>query len=119
MGWSNFIIVHKLKILIETNRDVEDIETYRKESLDKILDEENIDDDVYLGIGDIKVSNIKIKDLTLLYKDHEVLQCIRGTHIDKLLLYWLKSRGIDFEVKSEYNIDKDKYKSEGYTIIER
>lgn len=119
MGWSNYIIIPKLKVIIETHREVDDIEFYQKESLDKIVDEENIDDGVYLDLENIKVSEITIKDLALLYKDHEIMQCVRGIHIDKLLLYWLKIKGIGFNVRSEYDVDREKYKSEGYIIIER
>lgn len=119
MGWSNYIIIPKLKIIVETNREIDDIESYQKESIDEIVDEENIDDGVYLDLENVKINDITIKDLALLYKDHEIMQCVRGIHIDRLLLYWLQNKGIDFEVKSEHNIDKEKYKSEGYIFIER
>lgn len=119
MGWSNYIIVPQLKLIVETNREVEDIEFYQKESLDKILEEEDIDDGVYLDLENVKVCDITIKDLALLYRDHEVMQCVRGIHIDRLLLYWLKIKEIDFDVKSEHTLDKEKYESEGYIIIQR
>lgn len=118
MGWSNYIIIHQLKVIVETNREVEDIVFYQKDAIDKILDEENIDD-AYLDLENIKISDITIKDLALLYRDHDIVRCIRGTPIDKLLLYWLKIRGIDFDVKSEHSVDREKYKSEGYIFIER
>jgi len=38
---------------------------------------------------------------------------------NKLLLVWLKSRGIDYIIKSEYDIDREKLEKEGYKIIWR
>lgn len=36
---------------------------------------------------------------------------------DKLLLFLLRSRGIDYEIKSEYKIDKAKLEEKGYSIL--
>ncbi len=119
MGWSNYIIIPKLKVIVETNREVDDIEFYQKDSFDKIIDEEDVDNDIYLDLENVKIFDITIKELALLYSDHEIMRCIKGIHIDKLLLYWLKTKGIDFEIESEFNIDKEKYKSEGYIFLER
>lgn len=119
MGWSSYIIIPRLKLVIETNREIEDIEFYQKESIDEMLDEENIDDGEYIDLKNVKICDITIKNLALLYKDYEIVKCIRGIHIDRLFLYWLMIKGIDFSVKSESSIDREKYKSEGYSIIER
>ena len=119
MGWSSYIIIPRLKLIVETNREIEDIDFYQKECIDEILDEENIDDGVYADLKNVKIFDITIENLALLYKDHEIMQCIRGIHVDRLFLYWLKVKGIDFDIKSESTIDREKYKSEGYIIIER
>lgn len=38
---------------------------------------------------------------------------------DKFLLYWLESRGVKYDIKSEYNLDIESYKEKGYNIIGR
>lgn len=119
MGWSSYIVIPRLKLVIETNREIEDIEFYQKESIDEILDEEKIGDGEYFDLKNVKICEITIKNLALLYKDHEIMKCVRGIHIDRLFLYWLKVKGIDFDIKSESVIDREKYKNEGYLIIER
>lgn len=125
MGWSNFIIIPRLKLLIEIPREIDEIRYYEESAIKRVIDEENIDyDDHFEGddvanMGDVLINKITIKDLTELYKRYDIVQSLAGMDYNKLLLFWLKNRGIDFEIKSEYNIDKNEYEKEGYMIIER
>lgn len=116
MGWSNFIIVEDWKMIIETSKEVYELDDYIKESLDKMIDC-SIDTDI--STSDLKVNDITVKDLCVMafaYDNASALACI---DTDKLFLYWLKSRDITYETKSEFSIDLKEYKKNGYKIIRR
>src|SRR3989304_7760938 len=125
MGWSNYIVVSKLKLIIEVIREVSDLEDYEESAIKKAIDEENIDYNVYLDgdnvvdIGDVPINKITIKDLAELYKRYEIVQSLAGLDFNKLLLFWLKNRDIEFTIKSEHNINMDEFDKEGYLIIRR
>lgn len=125
MGWPNYIVVPKWKLLIEVSRDVNDIADYERAAIEKAIDEDNIDYDTHIDgedvvdMGDIPISKITIKDLTELYKSYDIVRSLSGMDCNKLLLYWLKSRGIDFSIQSEHIVDTKEYIKEGYTKIER
>ncbi len=116
MGWINYIIVEDWKMIIETNREVDELEDYIKESLDKM-----ISDDTYMDIStsDLKVSDITIKDLCTLASAYENASSIGSMNSDKLFLYWLESRDIEYDIKSEYDINIDEFKEKGYIVIRR
>jgi len=125
MGWSNYIIIPKFKLLIEVSRSVDNIAEYEETAIEKAIDEENIDYDTYLegenivDMGDIPISKITVKNLSALYKKYEIVYSLSGMDYDKLLLFWLKNRGIEFQIKSEHNIDFDEYDKEGYVRFRR
>lgn len=116
MGWSNYIIIDQWKMLIETNRSVQDLEDYIKERLDKIIDG---DIDVDISTSDLKVSEITIKDLCVMAMALENTTALNGLEIDKLFLYWLERKNIEYKINSEYAIQIDEYKNKGYNIITR
>lgn len=125
MGWSNYIVIPRWKLLIEVSRDVNKIEDYEKTAIEKAIDEGNIDYDAHtdgediISMGDIPISKITIKDLTELFKSYNIVESLSGMDYDKLLLYWLKSRGIDFDIQSEHIADTKEYIKEGYVMVER
>ncbi len=125
MGWSNYIIIPDYKLLIEVPRNIDDIEDYAENAIDSAIDEENIDvgenfeEECALTIDNVPINKITIKDIAKLYKRYEIVQNLAGTDYNVLLLFWLKKREIDFEIKSEYNMDIKKYREDGYTIIGR
>lgn len=125
MGWSNYIVIPKWKLLIEVSRNVNGIEEYEKNAIDKAIDEDNIDYVTNVDgkdiedMGDVPVHKVTIKELTELYKSYDILQSLSGMDGDKLLLYWLKNRGIGFSVQSENIIDMKEYIKDGYVKIER
>lgn len=125
MGWYNYIIIPKWKILIEVSRDVDDIEDYENIAIEKAVSEESADERTYIegvnviDMGDIAINKISIRDITELYKTYEIVQSLSGMNYDKLFLFWLKNREIEFEIKSEHNIDFDKYEKEGFMRIRR
>ena len=125
MGWSNYIVIPRWKLLIEVSRDVNDLADYEKAAIDEIIGSDSLDFDTHFDgedvveMGNVPISEITIRDLAELYKRHDIVQSLAGMDYNKLFLYWLKSRGIDFGVKSEYTIDIKEYVKDGYTRIER
>lgn len=113
MGWTNFIIIDRWKMLIEVNRSVGEIEEYITDALNSIIDSEDID----IDISNLKVSDITVKDLCILASAYENASSLSQLEIDKLFLYWLDSRNIEYDIKSEYNVDTEKYKENGYNIV--
>lgn len=116
MGWSNYIIIEEWKMIIETSREVDELETYIKESLDKMTSD---DTDIDVNTSDLKVSEITINHLCTLVSAYDNASSLARMETDKLFLYWLESKGIEYQIKSEFNIDLKKYKENGYKIIRR
>lgn len=116
MGWSNYIIIEDWKMIIETNREVNELEAYIKESLGNMISD---DTDIDVSISDLKVSNMTIKDLCTLASAYENASSLACMEADKLFLYWLESKDIEYQIKSEFNLDLKKYKEDGYKIIGR
>ena len=116
MGWSNYIIIEDWKMIIETNREVGELEDYIKESLDKMISD---DTDIDVSVSDLKVSEITINHLCTLASAYENASSLACTDADKLFLYWLESRDIEYDIKSEFNLDLKKYKEDGYKIIRK
>jgi hypothetical protein len=115
MGWSNYIIIKDWKMIIETSRYVDSLEDYIGESLDKMVN--NGTEDV--NISDLKVSDITINDLCVLASAYENASSLAYMETDKLFLYWLESKKIEYKIKSEIGLDLKKYKEDGYKIINR
>ena len=115
MGWSNYIIVEDWKIIIETSREVDKLEDYIAESIDKMVNNDTED----INISDLKVSDITVKDLCVLASDYENASSLAYMETDKLFLFWLESKEIGYEIKSEHGFDFKKYKEDGYKIIRR
>lgn len=115
MGWSNYIIIEDWKMIIETNREVDNLEDYIKESLDKMInnEEENVD------ISNLKVSDITIKDLCTLASAYDNASSLAFIAVDKLFLFWLEGKGIKYEIKQEHGFDFKKYEEGGYKFIRK
>jgi hypothetical protein len=114
MGWSNFIIIPSLKIAVEVSRDIHDLEDYEEKAFEYLTSEE-FDDEI--DIENRKLKDLNVRDLTTLFTTYDSTNSLKGLDYNKLLLVWLKSRGMDYEVKSEYDIDREKLEKEGYKII--
>lgn len=114
MGWSNFIIIEKWKMVIETNRSVSELEDYIKDAIDKMIDN---DTEIDIDISDLKVSDITVKDLCTLASAYDNANSLCQLDSDKLFLYWLESRNVEYEIKSEYQTNIEQYKENGYDVI--
>lgn len=122
MGRSNYIIVDNLKLIVETNREVDHIEDYEENALTKMInseDDEYCVDEDFIDIKDVKIGDITIGNLTSLYNSYKNASVVREMNVDKFLLYWLKSKEIGYKIKSEHNIDIQQYIDNGYAIFRR
>jgi len=118
MGWSNYIIIQKLKLIIETSRNINEIYDFQKKALGYLIDDERTIELEEQDISNINIKNISIKDLAILFSTYEQAEKISGMEEDKFLLYWLGYKNIDYKIISEFEITKDidEYKKT-YTII--
>jgi len=114
MGWINYVILPKQKLAIVISRHVNDIEEYEKDAFRKIIGNE-LDP---FEDSDIKVKDITVKELCKIYSAYETMSTLSGLEGDKFLLFWLVNKGIEFEIKSEHNVDIEECKRNGYHIIE-
>ena len=121
MGWSNYIIVDSLKIVVETNREVQDLEMYREDALNKIIntEEDNYIDEKIVDIENIKISEMTVGHLSILYDAFNDISNIYGMHIDKFLLFCLKKKDINFEIESENSFNVQEYRYKGYIVLRR
>jgi len=106
-----YIVIHDPKLIIEIDDDA-DLEDSEENALDKIVSE---DSDSLEYIGDTRVDDLTIKQTSYLYSAYKTFSDLAGLDIDKLLVYWLKSKNINFEV--EYDIDIKEWQRGGYNII--
>lgn len=117
MGWSNYIIISEWKMIIETSRNVDELEDYIANSLDYIVDEDNIGDDV--DMANVKLSELTLGNLAILLNSHTNMSALVCTELDKLFLYWLEGKDIKYEIKSEYSINIEEFKEKGYNIVRK
>src|SRR3972149_616940 len=116
MGWSNFIIIPSLNVAIEVSRDLHDLANYEEKAFEYLTSEES---DEGIDIENRTIRDLTVRDLATLFTAYDKTNALKGLDYNKLLLVWLKSRGIDYEIKSEYEIDREKLEKDGYKIIWR
>lgn len=114
MGWANWIIIPKMKLVVETSRHVNEIEDYRKKALEEAIDK--YQDDL-ADVDDVRVTDVTLKDLATLYTAHDIVRDIAEMEYDQLLLFWLDHKNIDYEIESDFKFDIKEYENNGYTII--
>ena len=92
-----YLIIPDLKIAMGME-DIEDIEDSEEDAIDNILNEDNfIEDDIL----DVEVNKLKVKDFAAFSNLYKLIQSVAGMESDKMLLYWLRSRNIEYTVTSE------------------
>lgn len=101
MGWINYVIIEAWNIAIEVPRAVTELEDHEKEAMKKALEFE-------CNTQAIKEKNYKDLTLTDLSNMTESLS-IAGNffdmHLEKFLLFFLEDKGIQYEIKSEFDFD--------------
>ena len=113
MGWTNYIIIPKWKLAIEVPRSVEDLESYEREAIEKLLsfcDEVDV-----FEILEKKYKDITLSDLRVMLNGLKILSNFESMNVESLLLYYLEVGKIEYEVVSEFDFEKRNLK--GFTII--
>jgi hypothetical protein len=121
MGYVNYIIIEELRLIIETQREVDRLDEYVTDALGTMIDAE-CGEDVggdFGEIGDVKISDLTVRDLSSLYTAYRNAIAIRDMNKDMLLLYWLNYGNISYEISSEYNIDLKEFETKGFVIVTR
>ena len=115
MGWSNYLIVPELKLVVKISRHIQ-FEDYEEKALDSIF---NDHDDFASMEPCKKVTDLSVKDLGTMMKAYDDLMSIYciGDPVE-LLMYWLKKKGIDYEIKHEDDIDLNTLEELGFTIMD-
>jgi len=54
--------------------------------------------------------DLSVADMKLMIEGFEIASGFSGMYPEKFLLFWLNSRGIKYEIKSEYDFDTEKNK---------
>lgn len=110
----SYLVIENMKIVVEI-ADVEDIEPLEKKALDEMVSQKCADE-FDIDIGDTKVSDLTFNEATVLYKAHDMVKTLLGINADKMLLYWLENRCVEYSIESD--IDTSKYQRDGYVILE-
>ena len=70
-------------------------------------------------VEDRKLSKLSVSDLSALYIAYKNSSMLKDIDTDKLLMFWLTFRKIEFSVKSEFNVELETLKNENYLILNR
>lgn len=111
----SYLVIENMKLVVEIE-DIEDLEKFEKNALDEIVDEKSADE-FDINIDETEVSDLTFKEAVILYKAHDMIKNILGINADKMLLYWLNNRDIEYSIESD--IDISKYQRDGYVILEK
>ena len=114
MGWTNYIVIPKLKLVVETSRYVDEVDEYFVNAFKQL--EVYVDAEDYIDISEIKVKDLNLKVLSELIKAYDIYIKLSGwEYPEKILLLFLELRNIDYEIIPEWDFKEKKYK--GYTIL--
>lgn len=111
----SYLVIENMKLVVEIE-DIEDLEKFEKNALDELVDEKSADE-FDINIDETEVSDLTFKEAVILYKAHDMIKNILGINADKMLLYWLNNRDIEYCIESD--IDMSKYQRDGYVILEK
>jgi hypothetical protein len=111
----SYLVIENMKLVVGI-ADTEDIEPFEKNALDEIVSEKNTDE-FDIDIDEVEVSDLTFKEVVVLYKAHDTIKTLLGIDADKMLLYWLKNRDIEYSIESD--IDLSKFQRDGYIVLEK
>jgi hypothetical protein len=111
----SYVVIENMKLVVEIE-DIEDVEPFEKEALDELVSEKNLNE-YDIDIDETKISDLTFKETVILYKAHDTIKTLLGIDADKMLLYWLKNRDVEYCIESD--IDVSKFQRDGYIILEK
>ena len=112
MGWVNFIVVPDLKLVVETSRNVNELEEWLEKSIDDIL---NFEDCIEV-VEERKLQDVTITDFSTMVRSLNLVSMLSKMYTDSFFLYWLEKSKIEYQVVSEYSFDREKFEKDGFTI---
>ncbi len=111
----SYLVIENMKLVVEID-DIGDIDKYENTTMDEMVNGKNADE-FDINIDDTEVSDLSFKEAVILYKSHDMIKTLLGIKADKMLLYWLKNRDIEYSIESD--IDVSGYQRDGYVVLER
>lgn len=111
----SYLVIEDMKLVVKI-ADIEDIEPFEKNALDETVSEKSTDE-FDIDIDETEVSDLTFKEAVVLYKAHDIIKALLGIGADKMLLYWLKNRDIEYFIESD--IDVSRYQRDGYVVLEK
>ena len=111
MGWTNFIVVPKLGLIVETTRDLSVDQTDMKltDWVKGVLDGSDAGTEEGEEIEDKPCLAITVADMKVLQEALSAMSAILEFTCEDFLLYWLERRGLEYEVMNEYEFKEKAY----------
>lgn len=120
MGWCNYIVVDKYKLKFEISRyvNVDDVDNIQ-ELIKSIFDEyETIrESDIMFETNHSDRVNNSIKNIGYKIIDLMITSMEEYYFYDYMLMLWLRQRGIDYRVISEYELENKEEPASKYKTI--
>ena len=113
MGWTNYIIIPKLKIAVQVSRWVDDDNEDLYNAIDKLIDHVFNHDLLFESYKDLTLGY-----LSELIQVYDLARNFEDISINEFFVYWLKKRNIDFEIKTSNEISAEQLRRKGYKVIE-
>jgi len=111
----SYLVVESVKLVVEI-ADIEDIEPFEKDTFDEMINEKDTSE-FDIDIDETEVSELTFKEAVVLYKSHDMIKALLGINVDKMLIYWLKNRDIEYSIESD--IDASGFQRDGYVVLEK
>jgi hypothetical protein len=111
----SYLVIENMKLVVEIE-DIEDIEPFERKILDEIISGKDTDD-YDIDLDDVEITDLTFKEAVVLYKAHDMVKSLLGIDIDKMLLFWLKNRDVEYVIESD--IDLSKFQRDGYVVLEK
>jgi hypothetical protein len=115
MGWVNYLLIPQWKLAIVVSRHNNEIPEYFEEALDELVKPQKLD------MGEIiekKFNELNMREMNFITRLADLASCLEETDYELFLLYWIKKRGIKYEIKSEFDVKAEYLKKDGYRVIE-
>lgn len=120
MGWSNYLVVPQLKLVVELPREENELKGYVKEAFDNVLKIKD-ENECLEDLTSTTINNLDLNTLSILVNSHKLVDDLSCVELTDFLLYWLDSKGIEFAIHNEYEkeLDIEELKNKGYIVLRR
>lgn len=120
-GWTNFIVISRLKLVVEISRHVNDLEEYEEKALDLLVEEESRLDDLYDApvVENKRINELTMVDMAILFEAKKISRALKGIDCSKLFLYWLSCKELEYEIISEMDFCEKEWqeKTKGFIVL--